>query len=134
MIKVNTKDGKTLSYDLSLESDYIEATELVESKDSTDSVTGISILHNTFWHALPKPRKFRKIRYFVKLVKHTKDGVEKVVGEKIICQADDIQLSILVYYNQRPKMARIEIKRIGRQRFVPVVSKGEATHGTHKED
>jgi len=119
MIKINKKDGKTSSFDLNVVGQAGELTELMDNKDYIQSITGISSLHNTFWHALTKPKRFRKVNYFIELVKHKKNGVEKVVGEKIICQADDVQLSILVYYNIRPKMTRIELKKIGKPRFVP---------------
>ncbi len=119
MIKINKNDGKTLSFELDNVEDLESVKELLLDNGFANSITGISSLHNTFWHAITKPKKFNSVRYFIEHVKQMKGGSVKNVGEKIICQADDIQLSILVYYSIRPKMTRIELKRIGKQRFVP---------------
>lgn len=128
MIKVNCRDGKTISFDLNEESEREELIDKLSERDFLRSITGVSSLHNTFWHVLTRPKKFRKVSYFVELVKHKKNGVEKIVGEKIICQADDVQLSILVYYNVRPKITRIELKKIGKQRFI--ATRNEVKNGS----
>lgn len=119
MIKVNKDDGQTLSFDLTEDDGCERIISLLRDKTFSDSMRGIGCLHNTYWHQLTRPKKFRNINYFVEKVKHEKNGVVKDVGEKIICQADDIQLTILVYYNVRPKMTRIELRKIGKQRFIP---------------
>ena len=121
MIKINKNDGKTLSFELDSPDELKSVTKLLNENGFVEAVTGISSLHNTFWHALTKPKKFRKVRYFVEHVMQRKGGILKEVGEKIICQADDIQLTILVYYSVRPKMTRIELRKIGRQRFQPTI-------------
>lgn len=132
MIKINKKDGKTISFDLNEENDKEKITELLGNKDFLGTITGLSSLHNTYWHALTKPKKFRSVSYHVESVKYKKGDVEKIIGEKIICQADDIQLTILVYYNQRPKMTRIELKRIGKRRFIP--NKNEVMDGISNKE
>lgn len=119
MIKVNIKDGKTLSFESDSEEDLKTLREKLGNKEFLDSITGVSSLHNTYWHALTKPKRFRNVSYHVEEVKFKKGDIEKVVGERIVCQADDIQLVILVYYNNRPKMTRIELKKIGKRRFAP---------------
>ena len=119
MIKVNTKDGSTLSFDMCDDKERKSVTGLLKERLFRDSVTGLSSLHNTFWHALLRPKRFRNVQYFVEQEIDRRNGDEVVKGEKIICQADDVQLSILIYYNARPKMARIELKKVGKQRFIP---------------
>lgn len=119
MIKVNCKDGKTISFDLASEEDVKKWESLSSEKEFVNSITGISILYNTYWHTLPLPKKFRNIRFHAKLVKSAKGGVEKIVGERIVCQADDIQISVITYYGNRPKMTRIDIRRIGKIRYIP---------------
>lgn len=130
MIKVNKDDGSTLSFDLAIDDNVADLSSLLEDKGVADGITGVGCLFNTYWHQLTKPKKFRNVSYHVEKVQQVKNGVSKDVGEKIVCQADDIQLSILVYYNVRPKMTRIEIKKIGKQRYVPKGLKD----GTSKED
>lgn len=119
MIKINSDDGKTLTFDLSTGGECEKVSSLLGDKKFVDSVRGIGCLHHTYWHQLTRPKKFRNINYSVEKVKHEKHGVVKEVGEKITCQADDIQLTILVYYNVRPKMTRIELRKIGNQRYIP---------------
>lgn len=130
MIKINKDDGKTLSFDLTNEDECKEISLLLGENKFLKSMTGIGCLHKTYWHQLTSPKKFRNVRYTVEKVTHVKNGVTKNVGEKIICQADDIQLTIMVYYNVRPKMTRIELKKIGRQRFIP---KGNIDVDNNKE-
>jgi len=119
LIKLNRKDGKTLSFELDNAEDSANLSELLNDEKGMETITGIGCLHNTFWHALTKPKKFRSVRYSVEQLFGVKNGVKTAHGEKIVCQADDIQLTILVYYNVRPKMARVELRKIGKPRFVP---------------
>ena len=118
MIKINKVDGKTLSFDLTTD-DYGEVSSLLNDRVFSDLMTGIGCLHNTYWHQLTRPKKFRNVHFSVEKVSHEKNGIKKDVGEKIICQADDVQLTILVYYNVRPKMTRIELRKTGKQRYIP---------------
>ena len=131
MIKINRKDGLTLSFDLSDEKQLEDVTRKLEDRKFVDGITGMNSLYNTFWHALMVPKNFGKVTYTVEKVKHLKDGIEKVIGERIICHADNVRLTILVYYNFRPKMARIELKKVGKQRFIPT---GRFSNGNHDKE
>jgi hypothetical protein len=119
VIKLNRKDGQTLSFDLTCEKDNDALNDILGNKESMEAITGIGCLHNTFWHALTKPKKFRNVQFSVEQLLGKKEGETSTKGERIICQADDIQLTILIYHNVRPKMTRIEMKKIGKLRFVP---------------
>lgn len=131
LIKVNRKDGKTLSFDLCRDEEYSDIQAKLDDVSFSKDITGINCLFNAFWHAITVPVNFRNIKYDVEKVKFSKGGVEKIVGEKIICHADDVRLTVLVYYNTCPKIARIELKKIGKQRYVPVRGK---TNGTNREE
>jgi hypothetical protein len=126
LIKVNKKDGKTLSFDLEKDAEYIDIQKKLDDDVFIGEITGINSLFNTFWHALTLPKNFRNVTYGVEKVKHFKNGIEQTIGEKIVCHADDVRLTILVYYNTCPKMARIELKKVGKQRFIP---KRSTAHG-----
>lgn len=93
--------------------------KLNSDRDFLKSVTGIGVLYNKHWHTLPFPKKFNHIQYNAELVQINKGGVVVDVGERIICQADDIQINLMVYFGHRPKMARVDVKKIGKQRFSP---------------
>jgi len=66
------------------------------------------------------PKRFRRIDVKAELIRVQKDGEMREIGERIICQADDVQISLIVYYGNRPKMARIDVKKIGKKRFTPM--------------
>ncbi len=122
MIKINLRSGRTLSYDLN---DPVGCEEW--EKDFSDSkfqtqITGIGIIFNSHWYTLPLPRKFRQLSFHAELVESTKKDVprdRKFIGERLRCYADDILISLLVYYGNRPKMCRVDIIKIGKRRFNP---------------
>lgn len=119
MIKVHCRDGKTLSFDLTVDEQRERWTGLTSDREFLKGITGIGVLHNKNWHTLPSPKKFHNIQYNAELVRAMKNGVEVDVGERVVCQADDIQITLMVYFGHRPKMARVDVKRIGKQRFAP---------------
>lgn len=102
MIKLNFKDGSTLEFDLKKEDDYKQWLEWVSEKDFQDKITGIGILHEKKFNTLPFPKGFKRVRFMAELVSKEKKGVKRELGERLICQADNIQLSILVYTYKNP--------------------------------
>lgn len=67
-------------------------------------------------YTLVRPSSFGKINFTIEESK-TNATKNQNVGEKIICNAGDIQLSIMAY-SQQPA-TRISIQRIGNQRYNP---------------
>jgi hypothetical protein len=102
MIKLNFKDGSTLEFDLKKEDDVKQWLEWSSVKDFQDRITGIGVLHNKKFHTLPFPKGFSRVRFMAELVTKEKKGVERELGERLICQADNIQLSIMVYTYKNP--------------------------------
>lgn len=132
MIKVNLKDGKTLSYDLQDEKAVKEWEELSSHQDFQQRITGIGIIYNAQWYTLPLPKKFRQVFFQFELVENNKkDAPEdrKYVGERVKCYADDTLISLLVYYGSRPKMSRVDVIKLGKRRFNPAIK--EIAHGTN---
>ena len=127
---MNCKDGSTLSFELSKDEEYQRWVELTSRADFMQQVTGLSILYNTYWHTLPLPKRFRNINFHAKVLKSDKGGIERIIGERIVCQADEIQISVITYYGNRPKMTRIDVRKIGKQRFSPK----EISDGSHEEE
>ena len=119
MIKVNLKNGQTLSFDLENIDEYSSLSDRLDDDVFVHSITGISVLHNKYWHAITVPQNFKTIKYFVERVKCVKNGIEKYVGERIVCHADDIRLTTLVYYNEKPRITRIDMKKVGNPRYTP---------------
>lgn len=122
MIKVNMSDGKTLSFDLRKKEELDSWKQMCSSPDFQKTIRGVGIVYNTQWYAIPVPKKFKQIHYDAEVVlnRKEKDPEKQLVGERLICQVDDVQLSLLVYYGNRPKMARLDAIKIGKQRFAGV--------------
>lgn len=109
----------TLSFDLTDSKESEEWEEKCKDKSFMQEITGIGILHNKHWHTLPAPKRFRKVLFRAELLTTIKKEEMLNVGERITCYVDDIQISLTVYFGNRPKMARIDVKRIGNRRFAP---------------
>ena len=119
MIKVHLRDGKTLSFDLTVDDERKRWEEMSSHREFTEMVTGMGVLHDKHWHTLPSPKMFHRYEYGAELVRTVKNGVETNVGERVTLQADDVRVTLMVYFGHRPKMARVDMKRIGKQRFSP---------------
>lgn len=122
MIKVNMSDGKTLSFDLRNKEELDKWKQLCSTSEFQKTIRGVGIVYNTQWYAIPVPKKFKQINYDADIVlnQREKDLEKQVVGERLICQVDDVQITLLVYYGNRPKMSRLDIVKIGKQKFINV--------------
>ena len=120
MIKVNFRDGTTLAFDLNKEADRKQWLEWSSVADFQKRITGVGILHNKRFLTVPFPKRFRKIQFFAELVYSEKKGEKRLLGEKLICHADEIKLTVLVYTYKDPPppvLSRIDMERIGKQMF-----------------
>ncbi len=124
MIKVNLRDGTTLAFDLQKQDDFQQWLEWSSVKDFQSRITGIGILHNKKFITLPFPKRFKKIKFYADLVYSEKrDGDKRLLGERLVCHADEIKFSVLVYtYNNPPPpmLCRLDMERIGKQMFPAV--------------
>lgn len=119
MLKLNFKDGTTLEFDLNKGDDLNQWLEWSSVQDFQESITGIGILHEKKFHTLPFPKGFKHVRFSAELVWKKKGEVKKQLGEQLICHCDNIQLTLLVYTYKNPPspvLARVDLKRIGKQR------------------
>jgi len=120
MIKVNFKDGTTLEFDLTKEDDQRQWAEWSSTLDFQNRITGAGILHNKRFLTVPLPKKFRRVKFYADLVHSQKRGEKRLLGERLICHADDVKLSLMVYtYNNPPPpvLSRIDLERTGKQMF-----------------
>lgn len=116
MVKVNLKDGRTLSFDLADPSALDELRAALEDKRFQAGVTAMSILHDKTLHALPTPQGFTRCAYGAEAL--FGDG-GNVTGERITAHVDDTRITITVYFGQVPRVTRTDVRRIGRARYTP---------------
>lgn len=121
MLKVNFKDGTTLAFDLAREDDVQQWLDWVNVKDFQEQITGIGIIHNKHYYAMPYPKKFRCVRFEADLLyNEKKDGIKRLTAERLDCFADDAKISLTVYvYNDPPPpiALKIEVSRLSKRRW-----------------
>ena len=117
MLKVHLSDGRTLSFELGDEGQRQEWDRLSASSAFQESIRGVALLHNRTLHTLPLPKQFRSLRFSAGLLVSKGGEVGKVTGERVVCQADAVRVSITAYYTQTPKMVRVDVMKTGWQRF-----------------
>jgi len=113
VLRVNVNDGRTLHFDLE---DSVQASQWHDAEADPafqSAITGIGIIDHGVVHTLSLPRHFHRLAYRAELVK---DG-ERVVGERLDCQADDVLLSLLIYRGNSVPMVRVNLDKLGWRRF-----------------
>jgi hypothetical protein len=118
LIKVHTKDGLTRSFDMLNEADISACESFLNNKATSVEISGMAIHHRKVMHTFPMPKKFRSIQFTAKLVIGDSGKYKgKRIGEYIACQADDIRITLLVYYTNN--MSRVDVAKVGKQRYSP---------------
>lgn len=147
MVKVSFKDGTTLEFDLSKDDDLQQWSEWSSVEDFQDKITSVGIVrrHDVMvkcgscdasvekkdgkFLTVQRPKRFKRVRWYVELVWTEKKGKKRLLGEKISCHADEVKYSLLVYTYKDPPppiLARYDVERVGKQMFPgsPVKAKG----------
>lgn len=127
MLRANMRDGRTLCFDLSAPAGTAEWQARQADPEFQANVTGMAVLWEGEQYALPLPRSFRRVAYTAELLK----DADKAVGIRLAAQADDTVASITVYFRQAPKLARYDLRRVGKPRYV---SRGRPWPQEHGED
>lgn len=120
MLKVNFKDGTTLAFDLNRKDDVQQWLEWSSVKDFQERITGVGILHNKKFYAVPYPKYFRMVRLEADLLFTDKGGVQKQHAERLVCYADDVKFSLTVYtYNDPPPpiALRVDMLKVKHRRW-----------------
>ena len=114
MLRVNLRDGRTLSYDL-LDAES-SARWLSHQSDPSfqPTVTGLAVLWEGELHTLPLPRLYKKVTWSAGLIEV--DG--HPVAIQAALQADDTRALLTVYF-KGPVATRTDLQKVGKQRYVP---------------
>lgn len=97
MLKVNFKDGTTIAFDLNSDDDVRQWLEWSAVKDFQERITGVGILHNRKFYAVPYPKNFRTVHLEADLVMQDKNGQQRAIAERLVCYADETKFSLTVY-------------------------------------
>lgn len=127
MVKVTFNDGTTLGFDLNNGDDRKQWEEWSMVEDFQSKITSVGIIYNKKFITVPFPRRFRRVRFYAELVWQEKNGKKRLLGERVICHADEVKTSLLVYtYNNPPPpvLSRIDVERVGKQMFPGIVKRG----------
>lgn len=120
MLKVNFKDGTTLAFDLNKDDDVRQWLEWSAVKDFQERITGVGILHNKRFYAVPYPKNFRTVRLEADVVTTDKGGVQRQTAERLVCFADDTKFSLTVYtyVDPPPPIAlRIDVVKVKKRQW-----------------
>lgn len=118
MIKVNTKDSLTHSFDLTVEAEWAEWERKMADPEFIKNISGMAIYRDQVLHAMPLPRRFKSVKYEAGLVYGSKGSHrDKLIGESLSCHADGLLITLLVYHTN--KAVRVDIMKLGKQRFAP---------------
>lgn len=118
MLRVNVQTGETLAFDLATEEGREKWESFVSARHG--EITGAALLHNKTLHTVPKPPRFRRVTYSAEQVISNR-GKRKghVIGERLICHVDSIEVSVTAYSVDTPKMVRVDVRNIGVKRHGP---------------
>lgn len=116
MLKIHTSDGLTSDIDFEDPEQTGKWLSKLKNDNFQKTITGVTILYKGVSCSLPKPVGFK--RYFFNVEEVKKDPKRKIKGgTRIICQADEIKVTIMVHAQQRA--IRVALLKTGKQRFNP---------------
>lgn len=114
MLRVNLRDGRTLSYDL-LDAASSARWQAHQSDPAFQpTVTGLAVLWEGELHTLPLPRLYKTVRWTAELIEV--DGA--AIGVQAAVQADDTRALVTVYFSG-PVATRTDLQKVGKPRFMP---------------
>ena len=121
MLRAHLADGRTLCFDLQDERQAAEWLERVRDSSFQSALRGLTVQHNGVMYSLPAPIGFSRVFLSAELLQADKDQRFKG-GERLICQADEARIVIMVHEAQRA--ARVSLSKTGQQCYNPIIGAG----------
>lgn len=112
MIRVQCADGRTRQFDLTDDELLNEWLDVQRSRREQAQLRGVHLFNGSMTAAILQPRSFRSVLYEAETIAE---------GERVIVQADDIRLDVLLYREQ--SRTRIDLRRIGKARLLAGVER-----------
>lgn len=122
-LKVFLKDGKTDSFDIAREEDRASAS--LSDSVYQSHIRGLAIQNNGTMYTVTTPSRFDSISYMFEAVRKG----DKLVSLSAGYIADEI-IGRLTVYLGNPSMVKMDVKRVGKPRWVPP---GMAMPQRHKD-
>ena len=112
-MRVNDRRGTTLHFDLGDPKELGAWSKVERDRHAQDEITGVILGGpGTTQVSVPTPQRFRSVSYRAEPLQKNGHGCN---GERLIVQADDVRLTVLVY---RSGMARVDLVRTGQPRHL----------------
>lgn len=113
-LKVSLRSGETLT--LQLPDDLETWKQREADADFQASITGLGLVREGQYHALPAPSAFRRVLY---MVEARYNGSDTPTAYRAGYVADDVMASITIYSKGNPPMSRFDVRRTGKLRWRP---------------
>jgi len=121
VLKVNLRDGRTLTFDL-LDPAEMQAWCAHQADPKFQSeITGAGIQHDGTLLALPVPQGFHRKVYEAEVLYRGNGDGRKVAAERLTCYADSIRLSVTAHHGNRPRVVKYAAAKVGRMRYSPAI-------------
>jgi len=120
-VRVNDRRGITTCFDLGDPKELDTWGEVEHDRHAQDKITGVILGGTgTAQVSVPTPRRFRSVSYQAEPLQNG----QGCNGERLIVQADDVRLTVLVY---RSGMARVDLVKTGHPRHLSQFDKPRGT-------
>lgn len=120
MIQVHLSDGRTLKFDLSDREQRDEWVRLAKDSKFQSSVRAVTLQDQGVRYSFTRPSGFSRVWVFSEYLPPDSDKGFRG-GERVTIQSDAIRSTLLVHAEQ--KAARIDMIRLGRQCYNPLMDK-----------
>lgn len=118
MLRVHLTDGRTLRFDLKDERHAAKWLRSARDLDFQSTITGITLKHGGVSYSLSRPRGCGNVFMFAEYLEE--NAAQKFKGGgRIICQADDTRINLMVHEAQRA--AHVSLSKTGQQCYNPVI-------------
>ena len=116
MLRVHTTDGITTRFDLEDKEQAAVWFEKLKDPAFQETITGLTVSSRGVLYSFSKPQGFRNIFF---QAENVEVDLERKIkgGERILCYADDVRLSLMVHRSQRA--VRVTLAKTGKRRFNP---------------
>lgn len=112
-LKAGLRSGETVGFQLP---DELPVWSAKQSDPQFQSdIRSLGLIRGGQYFALPAPSSFRKVSYSVDVVTN---GNGAPAAARAGYVADDIMVRLVVFYKGSPPMAKVEVKRVGRPRYL----------------